>query len=256
MQRSLTEIAIGCDTDKAQSPRYIGNFERHFGPLRDKPIKILEIGVFKGGALLMWHEYFPRGLVVGLDINTPPIAGCERIRIFQGSQDDKALLDRIAAECAPDGFDIVIDDASHIGQLTRASFRNLFERHVKPGGVYVVEDWGTGYWEAWPDGKKYRVTEDRYLSSSSSLTVCDWILRKLGLGDKRSVDPAFSAHNFGMVGFVKELIDEVAWADVTAPNRGNPELGSRASSISEMTIYSGHAFIVKARESYSDVGAG
>jgi hypothetical protein len=49
----------------------------------------------------------------------------ERIRFYQGSQDDEALLDPLAKECAPDGFDIVIDDASHIGKLARVSFCNL-----------------------------------------------------------------------------------------------------------------------------------
>jgi SAM-dependent methyltransferase len=244
MPRSLAEIAQGFDTDKAIP--YIDHFERHFSHLRDKPIKMLELGVFHGGSLLMWHEYFWSGLIVGLDIKRNPIKAMpERMRFYQGSQDDEVLLDRIGAECAPDGFDIVIDDASHIGQLARASFRNLFQRHVKPGGIYVVEDWGTGYWHAWPDGKGYQPIQEKDPGTHANVLL-KRVFRKLGWVDHRAIDSNFPVHNFGMVGFIKQLVDEIAWADVTAPNRGNSDLPPRVSAIHEMTIYNGHAFIVKA----------
>ena len=60
------------------------------------------------------------------------------------------------AELLRDGFDIIIDDASHIGELTKATFWHLFDRHLKPGGLYAIEDWGTGYLDDFPDGKKIR----------------------------------------------------------------------------------------------------
>ncbi len=246
MQKSLVEITRKYDTDKSLSLNYINNFERHFNHLRDKPIKILELGVFHGGSLHMWHEYFSNGLVVGLDHDPNPLREMpERMRFYQGSQEDEALLDRIAAECAPDGFDIVIDDASHIGKLARASYRNLFQKHVKSSGIYVVEDWGTGYWNSWSDGNSYHLAHEKY-TDAPELTLLNRFLRKLGWADHRQTDSNFAAHNFGMVGFVKELVDEVAWPDITAPNRGNSDLQPRASTIREMTIYNGHAFIVKA----------
>jgi len=253
MKKSLAEIAQSLDTDKSQSEGYLNNFERHFNHLRDMQLSILELGVFHGGSLLMWHEYFSNGFVVGLDLNPNPLAEMpERIRFYQGSQDDEILLDRIAMECAPDGFDIVIDDASHIGKMARASFRNLFEKHVKRGGIYVVEDWGTGYWSSWPDGQNYYLAEPKYSDASSKKgSLLKRLSRKLGLADQKFAqhlesDPDFAAHNFGMVGFVKELVDEVAWPDITSPDRGNSGLQRRASIIREMTIYTGHAFVVKA----------
>lgn len=246
MQKSLAEIARNFDTDKTQSPGYIDNFERHFGDLRDKPIKILELGVFHGGSLLMWQEYFSSGLVVGLDLKPNPLTEMpDRVRFYQGPQDDKNLLNRVAAECAPDGFDIVIDDAAHIGQLARASFYHLFQRHLKSGGIYVVEDWGTGYWGTWPDGKSYRLAHEKCVDNTKR-TLMERVLTKSGWANQAETDSNFASHNFGMVGFVKELVDEVAWPDITAPNRGNSDLQHRASMIRDMTIYNGHVFIVKA----------
>lgn len=249
MTKSLAEIARSLDTDKTHSTGYLENFERHFGHLRNEPIKILELGVFHGGSLLMWQEYFPKALVVGLDRRPNPLKEMpERIHFYRGSQEDDALLDRIAYECAPNGFDIVIDDASHIGTLSRASFRHLFHKHLKSGGTYVIEDWGTGYWDSWPDGAEYTINaEPQRITKFSPFRRLtkqfSWTRRMLV--SQMDNDPNFVTHNFGMVGFVKELVDEVGWQDITCPGRGNNNLPSRPSVIREMTIYSGHVFLNK-----------
>jgi hypothetical protein len=59
----------------------------------------------------------------------------------------------VARKTAPEGFDIIIDDASHFGDLTKIAFWHLFDNHLKPSRLYVIEDWGTGYWSDWTDGK-------------------------------------------------------------------------------------------------------
>lgn len=255
MQETLADIGRKLDTDKTQSPGYIENYERQFGPLRNTPVRLLELGVHRGGSLLIWHEYFPRGLIVGLDIQPNPLEVMpDRVRFYQGSQGDGVLLDRIAQECAPDGFDIIIDDAAHIGTLARVSFQTLFEKHLRRGGIYVIEDWGTGYWKSWSDGALYHGSQrDANEASRNRGPVplvggrfARWLRRPERAASDRPTDPQFAVHNFGMVGFVKELVDEVAWRDITDPARGNHSLPARRSIIREMTITFGQAFVVKA----------
>src|SRR5688572_14896897 len=145
--------ASSYDTDKAQHPHYLRSYEEFFRPLVEQDIRLLELGVYKGGSLLLWRDYFPRGLIVGLDVQPVEVLDhSNRVRIFEGEQQDTDLLDRIARETAPEGFDVIIDDCSHIGELTRISFWHLFENHLKPGGIYVIEDWSTGYWDSFFDG--------------------------------------------------------------------------------------------------------
>ena len=72
------------------------------------------------------------------------------------------LLSVVARKTAPEGFDIIIDDASHFGDLTKIAFWHLFDNHLKPSGLYVIEDWGTGYWRDWTDGKTYRPRSKLY----------------------------------------------------------------------------------------------
>src|SRR4029077_9164837 len=113
---NLNQIAGKYDTDKADNAQYLRNYEEFFRSLLDKEIRLLELGIHRGGSLLLWRDYFQKGLIVGLDINPVLLQHARRrIRTYQGMQQDTGLLDRIARETAPEGFDVIIDDCSHIG---------------------------------------------------------------------------------------------------------------------------------------------
>src|SRR5437660_10309843 len=143
------------ETDKIRLG-YLDVYDAITAPWIDKEIKLLEVGVYQGGSLKLWRDYFPRGTIVGIDRKLPQhFQRGERIQVFAGSQADKEFLSKVANETAPDGFDIIIDDASHIGELTRRSFWHLFDHHLKPGGLYAIEDWGTGYLDDFSDGKRF-----------------------------------------------------------------------------------------------------
>ena len=124
---------------------YFDIYERHFARFRGQSPTMLEIGVFGGGSLAMWKEYFgPGTTILGVDIN-PDCArhAAEGVEIFIGSQDDPALIDRIL-EAHP-RIDIVLDDGSHLMPHMIATFQLLYQR-MHPRGVYLVEDTHTCYW--------------------------------------------------------------------------------------------------------------
>lgn len=197
-------------------------YEEILAPLRDQPIRLLELGIYEGGSLIFFRDYLPQARIVGLDINPVSLKDdTSRIHTYQGSQDDTALLDRIAEECAPGGFDVIIDDAAHVGHLARKSFWHLAPKHLKRGGIYVVEDWGTGYWPSWPDGALCPPGEPATLADENRVP----------------------SHDHGMVGFVKELIDECGMIDRTAPELGAGPL--RVPLIREMRFTTGQVVIWK-----------
>src|ERR1700674_1869583 len=112
---SLTQIGCEYDTDKAENAQYLRNYETVFGEFTDREVRLLELGIHHGGSLELWKDYFPKGLIVGLDINPVRLSDVSgRIRTYQGAQQNTDLLDRIGWECAPNGFDLIIDDCSHI----------------------------------------------------------------------------------------------------------------------------------------------
>jgi hypothetical protein len=64
---------------------------------------------------------------------------------FGLDQADRASLTSfVDAHIPPEGLDLVIDDASHLLGPTRVSFEVLFPR-LRPGGLYVLEDWITDW---------------------------------------------------------------------------------------------------------------
>jgi hypothetical protein len=181
------------DSDKVSYLRWYNPF---FLPLVEKEIKLLEIGIDKGGSLVMWKDYFQKGSITGVDIKlpggfTPP----ERVKMYEGDQRDTEFLRRVAEKEAPEGFDIIIDDGSHYGKNTKITFWTLLP-HLKKGGFYVIEDWATGYLKNWSDGRELD-------------------LKKYEREDTRVSKLPLLGHNYGMVGFVKQLVDEQGAGDVT-----------------------------------------
>ena len=202
----------------------------------DKKITLLELGIFKGESIALWRDYFPNGNIVGIDKNLSRLTRNhdlgERIHLFQGKQDDASFLTRVARQTAPDGYDIIIDDASHDAEPTKISFWHLFDNHLKPGGLYVIEDWTSGYWDDWPDGKTVR-------PPSAAERVGEAIFSALPRQTKRRL----KSHDFGMVGFVKQLVDEQGAADLTRGNFAGK--AKRDSKFHSMTIVPSIVFIRK-----------
>jgi hypothetical protein len=220
------------NTDKI-THRYLDVYDPILAPWVDKEIKLLEVGIFKGGSLQLWRDYFPLGAIIGIDLKLPKhfVPG-ERIQVFQGSQSDEQFLSEVANKVAPEGFHIIIDDASHIGELTKTTFWHLFDNHLKPGGVYVIEDWGTGYCDDFPDGRRLNIANSPLSPVQSQSSEA---------ASKRMKVP-FPCHSYGMVGFVKELVDEQGAASVTMER---PITERRASKFKQMVITPCIVFVTK-----------
>lgn len=137
-------------TDKGP---FINMYTKLFEPYRDTAEKVFEIGVNRGGSILMWEEYFSKARVYGLDLKQRGhrIPG-ERIQFVQLDQGNE---DQLKAFGKGEGkFDIGIDDGSHIWWHQILTFETLWP-YIKVGGVYVIEDLCTSY-EAWLKNAAHR----------------------------------------------------------------------------------------------------
>ena len=129
---------------------YFDVYHRWFAPFRGKAnLRVLEIGVSKGGSLRMWRDYFgSTATIVGIDINSD----CQRhenpneqIFVRIGSQDNVSFLKDIVEEFGP--FDIIIDDGSHFSPHQITTLKALYVDGLKNEGVYLVEDTHANNWE-------------------------------------------------------------------------------------------------------------
>ncbi len=132
---------------------YFDIYERHFSKFRDKEVVVLECGVFHGGSLQMWKNYFgEKAKIYGIDINPNcKEAEEENIKIFIGSQTDKKFLTKVKQNIPP--IDVLIDDGGHTMLQQITFFEELFGA-VKNGGVYLCEDLHTSYWLRYGGGYK------------------------------------------------------------------------------------------------------
>lgn len=131
--------------------QYFEVYHKHFERFRNKPVTILEIGVWGGGSLQMWKKYFGEECrIIGIDI----MEECknyeeEQIKIYIGSQEDRTFLQKIKRE-NPE-IDIIIDDGGHTMNQQITTFEELYP-HLKENGVYLCEDLQTSYWPKYGGG--------------------------------------------------------------------------------------------------------
>jgi demethylmacrocin O-methyltransferase len=186
---SLHRLARIANTKDFGTPHAIQLYDRALRPMRWKPLSILEIGVggyddHDGGrSLRLWRAFFPRARIAALDLYDKTALSRGRIQVFQGSQADSAVLERIARNRS--GFDVIIDDGSHINAHQIRSFNILFP-HLRPGGVYIIEDTQTSYWQGFGGGA---------VGSAEYARSCMALVKNLvdGLNHTEFPDPAYRA---------------------------------------------------------------
>ncbi|MFQ6547039.1 tetratricopeptide repeat protein [Aestuariibius sp. 2305UL40-4] len=149
MTDPLTRLAIQYGTDKFGYHDYTPVYFRLLNERREAPLKFLEIGVGgygdadRGGESLMsWRDFFPKGEIVGIDIQKKTLDLGERVTVLQGSQVDADFLSETVREHGP--FDIILDDGSHRNEHVIESFKILWP-DLKPDGIYIVEDLQTAF---------------------------------------------------------------------------------------------------------------
>jgi Methyltransferase domain len=143
--------------------------------------RVCEVGVMQGWSLELWQALFPDGVVVGVDHNPearwPP--GTVRVVADQADEGLPARLQHISG-----AFDLIVDDASHLGKLTRRTWELLWPL-VAPGGWYVVEDWQVGF-----------DVPEWHMFDSSMVDLAEWFLHLL---DHQGGEVDEIAYRFGMI---------------------------------------------------------
>jgi len=136
----------------------------------DRPDRVFEIGIFKGGSVVLFSELWRPERLVAIDIASEPIgavdeyiARCglrESVKAIYGidQADANTMRSIISSEFGGAALDLVVDDGCHFYAETKAAFETVLP-FVRPGGVYVIEDWGWAHWPGpwqenggpWPD---------------------------------------------------------------------------------------------------------
>ena len=125
--------------------------------LPERVENMIELGIYKAGSIAMYEELFSPTRLVGVDWLTDRVgaldeylhqrSATERVKLYYGTdQEDRRALTSIARENFGDRcLDLVVDDCSHLYEPTKTSL-NVFLPLLRPGGIYLIEDWGWAHW--------------------------------------------------------------------------------------------------------------
>lgn len=123
---------------------------------------IVELGVFEGGSTgfiaqatqpehLLCFDVEPRREALEKMLRAKGLERTVRPHWEVDQADGSRLRSIVRDELGEAPLDLVIDDASHLLEQTRASFNALFPL-LRPGGIFLIEDWAWahGITNAWP----------------------------------------------------------------------------------------------------------
>ena len=141
----------------------VDQYQLHFARQSGPPIvNVFELGIYDGGSTAFWFEALKPRKHVAIDfqarkdspyfkqwIASRGLTG--RVNTYwQTNQADHDELLRIVRAEMDGPLDLVIDDASHLYALSKASFETLFPL-LRPGGTYIIEDWAWDHWHGFSD---------------------------------------------------------------------------------------------------------
>jgi hypothetical protein len=148
----LTTLANHFGSDKGDKVHgrhcYTTIYQRLFDPIRNEPIRLLEVGLqhpfdrknatSRAPSIEMWRTFFPHAQIFGFDINDFSKVQLPNCVIVKGDMGQRADLQELV-QIADNPFDVIIEDASHASHHQQIALGALFP-HLSAGGLYIIED--------------------------------------------------------------------------------------------------------------------
>lgn len=123
---------------------YFDVYEYLFSEYRNKPITFVEVGIYGGGSLYMWKNYFhPKSKIIGIDLN-PKSKKYQKdgYDIHIGDQENPQFWKKFYKKVGK--VDIILDDGGHTdAQQIQTLISSI--KNINKNGKIVIEDTHTSY---------------------------------------------------------------------------------------------------------------
>jgi hypothetical protein len=153
-----------CGSDKGGANNYTPLYWSLFKERRGEALRFFELGLgsnnpdlasnmgvfgVPGASLRGWRQFFPHAQVYGADIDRNILFEEPRIKTFYCNQLDQVAIRNLWSQPElRDGMDIILEDGLHTFEAN-VSFLEASIDHLRPGGIYVIEDIGWDCFEEW-----------------------------------------------------------------------------------------------------------
>jgi hypothetical protein len=123
---------------------YFHVYERLLSPYVGRSITFVEVGVYNGGSLFMWRDFFGQDArIIGIDLN--PLARRwekDGFEIWIGNQASPTFWKDFCETVGP--IDICLDDGGH-SNIQQIQTTSSVIPYIKDGGLMIVEDTHCSY---------------------------------------------------------------------------------------------------------------
>jgi len=120
-------------TDKDTHHNYLFTYSDLFGKFEKDPITLLEVGVYKGGSLRLFEEYFINANIIGYDIKDWGNTQCCRaVRIIKN-------FNLVNESDLPENITIAIEDGAHDLDSQFDFVKKVYPKMAN-NGIMVIED--------------------------------------------------------------------------------------------------------------------
>ena len=168
---------------------YFNIYDNLFNEYKNKNITFLEIGVFSGGSLFMWRNFFgKKAKIIGIDLN-PESKKFEKygFKIFIGDQSKESFWKKFFSKVGK--VDLVLDDGGHTN-YQQIITTNCCIPNIKDNGMLVVEDIHTSFIKnKWYNPSKY-----------SYINYCKKLIE-----DVNSRYPGIKKHNYSLSKYIYSI---------------------------------------------------
>jgi len=141
---SLEELADGTRTDKNYYHSYLPLYQTLLERKKDTALHVLEIGVERGGSIKLWHDFFTKATIHGIDVRPMEemwegITNKEQIILYPSS--DAYKLSFFYETFYNKGIkcDVLVDDGPHT-LASMITFLQLYSHLMTEDGILIIED--------------------------------------------------------------------------------------------------------------------
>ena len=169
----------------AKHVSYFSVYDQYFTRFQNSELIIVEIGIFSGGSLFMWRNFFGnKARIIGVDLD-PNAKKWEKngFEIFIGDQSEPKFWEEFFKNVG--NVDIVIDDGGHTYEQQIITATCCIP-YINKGGILLVEDVHTSFLSEFGFPTKYSFSE--------------WAKSKI-----KDINARFSETNFPITIFSKRI---------------------------------------------------
>jgi len=144
MSNTLLELVDNTRTDKNTIHSYLPLYESLLSSRRERAKNVLEIGIYYGGSILLWNNYFTNAVIHGVEIAHidnlwEGIKGNQNIRLHASTNayDSEFINREFVSKNIK--FDMVLDDGPHTLD-SMIQFVQKYSPLLTDDGILIIED--------------------------------------------------------------------------------------------------------------------